>query len=109
MTTGSLGSPNGVETFSRRTPLRPGRSYRPLPPMTPSTARGFRTLLLHLQAMRALLLVFCCGCAPLTVVGAASMTAEALLATRANRAAGGCYATCTAGTTCNTHSGQCER
>src|SRR6266851_2703984 len=46
-TIGSLGSPKGVDNFSRRTPVRPGRSYRPDPPMTPrtplDTARGFRT------------------------------------------------------------------
>ncbi|HUJ27132.1 MAG TPA: hypothetical protein VLW85_13995 [Myxococcales bacterium] len=59
--------------------------------------------------MWRLLLIACCGCAPLTILGAASVTGEALLAARANRAAGGCVAVCGAGTTCNARTGFCER
>ena len=59
--------------------------------------------------VRVLLLLACCGCAPLMIAGAASVSAEALLAARANRAAGGCIATCAYGTTCNPRTGFCER
>ena len=44
----SLGSPKGVMTLSRRTPVNPGRSYNPDPPITPrmglGTPRAFLTL-----------------------------------------------------------------
>jgi len=57
----------------------------------------------------ALLFVACKTGSSNTLVGAATTTALALGASAANRAAGGCYAICTAGTTCNTNTGLCER
>ena len=44
-----------------------------------------------------------------TLAGATSMTALALGTAAAERAAGGCIAICTAGTTCNPRTGLCER
>ena len=43
-----------------------------------------------------------------TMVGAASMTSLAVGAAALNRANGGCFAVCTAGTACNPRSGLCE-
>jgi len=44
-----------------------------------------------------------------TAVGAAAITGLALGSSVANRSAGGCYAMCTNGTTCNNKTGLCER
>ncbi|HYS08633.1 MAG TPA: hypothetical protein VEP66_07800 [Myxococcales bacterium] len=57
----------------------------------------------------ALFLVACKTGSPNTMLGAATTTALALGASAANRAAGGCYAICTAGTACNTNTGLCDR
>jgi hypothetical protein len=43
-----------------------------------------------------------------TIAGAAVMTSLALGASAANRAAGGCYAVCQQGETCNEATGLCE-
>ena len=60
-------------------------------------------------AFFAVLLVACKTGSPNTAVGAAVTTAAALGASAANRAAGGCYAICTAGTVCNPRTGLCDR
>ena len=60
-------------------------------------------------AFFAVLLVACKTGSPNTAIGAAVTTAAGLSASVANRAAGGCYAICTAGTVCNTRTGLCDR
>jgi hypothetical protein len=57
----------------------------------------------------AVLLVACKTGSPNTAIGAAVTTAAGLSASVANRAAGGCYAICTAGTVCNPRTGLCDR
>ena len=49
------------------------------------------------------------GCAASTVVGASTVTAAALGTSAMQRRAGGCYANCVNGTTCNPNTGLCER
>lgn len=56
-------------------------------------------------------LALCAGCrssAPYTVPAAAINGAFALGASLSQRAAGGCYATCSPGTACNPRTGYCE-
>src|SRR5438046_9487300 len=60
-------------------------------------------------AFFAVLLVACKTGSPNTAIGAAVTTAAGLSASVANRAAGGCYAICTAGTVCNPRTGLCDR
>ena len=49
------------------------------------------------------------GCAASTLVGASTVTAAAMGTSALQRKAGGCYAVCASGTTCNPRSGLCER
>lgn len=51
----------------------------------------------------------CASSAPHTVGAAAINTALALGSSAAQRASGGCYATCTNGTACNPNTGLCEQ
>jgi hypothetical protein len=53
-------------------------------------------------------LMACGSSAPYTLGAAAVNTSLALGAAAAQRAGGGCYATCTNGTVCNPASGMCE-
>jgi hypothetical protein len=50
----------------------------------------------------------CASSAPYTLGAAAINTAVAVGASAAERASGGCYATCTNGTVCNAQTGLCE-
>ena len=61
------------------------------------------------MARLALAWMLLSGCAASTAVGASTVTAAALATSGMQRHAGGCYATCTGGTTCNTNTGLCER
>lgn len=54
------------------------------------------------------LLAACGSSAPYTVPAALINTGVALGVSAAQRSAGGCYATCTGGTTCNPSTGMCE-
>jgi hypothetical protein len=56
-----------------------------------------------------LIAVLLSGCAPSMLAGASTVTAAAVGASALQRSAGGCYATCTNGTTCNPRTGLCER
>ncbi len=56
----------------------------------------------------AILLAGCGSTAPYTLGAAAINTAVAVGASAAQRAEGGCYATCTHGTVCNARTGLCE-
>src|SRR5438270_14087560 len=60
--------------------------------------------------MRCLLLsvMLLAGCSASTAVGASTITSAALAASAANRAAGGCWAVCTNGTSCNPRTGLCD-
>ncbi len=61
---------------------------------------------------RLVLLAVLAGCAssaPHTMGSAALNSAIAVGASAAQRAAGGCYAQCTPGTTCNERTGMCEK
>ncbi len=49
-----------------------------------------------------------CSAAPSMVVGATTVTAAAVGAAALQRSSGGCYAICTAGTSCNPRTGLCE-
>lgn len=49
------------------------------------------------------------GCSASMLAGAGTVTAAAVGASALQRSAGGCYATCTNGTTCNPRTGLCER
>jgi len=55
-----------------------------------------------------LLLSACKTGSPDTAIGAATMTAAAIGASAASRAAGGCIAMCTGGTVCNPRTGLCD-
>lgn len=57
----------------------------------------------------ALAAVVLAGCAASNLAGATSVTAAALASSAVQRKAGGCYAVCTSGTTCNPNTGLCER
>src|SRR5260370_4213196 len=79
------------------------------------TRRAEMRLSFELEAVmvrRAILAaVLLAGCHPGSVnplAGASVTTGLALGASAANRAAGGCYAGCTNGTTCNPKTGWCE-
>jgi hypothetical protein len=58
--------------------------------------------------LAALLLAGCHTGSVNTLAGASVTTGLALGASAANRAAGGCYAICTNGTSCNPRTGLCE-
>ena len=58
--------------------------------------------------LAALVLASCHTGSANTMTGAAVMTGLALGASAANRAAGGCYAVCQQGETCNEKTGLCE-
>jgi hypothetical protein len=61
--------------------------------------------------MRTLVLLLAIGChtgSSNTVAGAAIMTSLALGSSAASRAAGGCYAVCQQGESCNSATGLCE-
>jgi len=61
------------------------------------------------RALFALALVAACKTgSPNTIAGAATTSALAIGAAAVERAAGGCIAICTAGTTCNPTKGLCE-
>jgi len=49
------------------------------------------------------------GCAASNLAGATTVTAAALGTSALQRKAGGCYAVCANGTTCNPNTGLCER
>jgi hypothetical protein len=57
----------------------------------------------------ALLALLLPACVASTLVGASTTTALALGTSAAQRHAGGCYAVCSGGTSCNPRSGLCER
>ena len=57
----------------------------------------------------ALIGVLLQACAAPVAVGAATMTAAAVGSAGVQRRAGGCYAMCVQGTTCNPGTGLCER
>jgi hypothetical protein len=57
----------------------------------------------------ALIAVLLPACAASMVAGASTVTAAAVGASALQRSAGGCYATCTGGTTCNPRTGLCDR
>jgi hypothetical protein len=57
----------------------------------------------------ALIALLLPGCATSMLAGATTVTAAAVGASALQRSAGGCYATCTNGTSCNPRTGMCER
>jgi hypothetical protein len=76
---------------------------RALVPSFGYPARVARTAPLLLLAA-----VACKSSAPYTIPAAAVNAALAVGVSAQQRAAGGCYATCTNGTICNEHTGYCE-
>jgi hypothetical protein len=62
----------------------------------------------QLALLAVLALAGCGSTAPYTAGAAAINTAVAVGASAAQRAGGGCYATCTNGTVCNARTGLCE-
>jgi CelD/BcsL family acetyltransferase involved in cellulose biosynthesis len=62
----------------------------------------------RLAAFAALLLSACQSSAPYTLPAALANTGLALGVSAAQRAGGGCYATCTGGSVCNPSTGLCE-
>jgi hypothetical protein len=68
---------------------------------------GMASLLRAIAA--SLVLALGCGTSGATLFGATLNTAIGVGAAAGSRAQGGCYATCTAGSTCNPASGMCER
>lgn len=61
-----------------------------------------------MMARLPLLAILLSGCAGSMAAGAGTVTAAAIGASALQRAAGGCYAMCTGGTTCNPRTGLCE-
>jgi hypothetical protein len=57
----------------------------------------------------ALMAVLLPACAASMLAGASTVTAAALGTSAMQRKAGGCYASCAAGTACNPNNGMCER
>ena len=63
----------------------------------------------HLGMLLAVAAAGCASSAPYTVPAAILNTAAAAGASLEQRAAGGCFAVCTNGTTCNPRTGYCEQ